>query len=184
MSRLPKLALLLPLLGLLALVGLFAVSLQRDPRALPSPLVDKPAPDFRVALLETDAPSAGPATLARNDLLGQVWLLNVWASWCTPCQVEHPLLMDIARTRQLPLVGMNYKDAPDAARAWLARHGNPYQATLSDPQGAASLDWGVYGVPETFLVDAQGVVRWRHAGPLTPEVLREQLLPLIRRLRA
>ncbi len=173
-----------PLAVLLALLMLLGAGLRRDPKVLPSPLVDRPAPAFRLATLGTgDGRSGLPAHLSADDLRGQVWMLNVWASWCTACQLEHPVLMDFARSGVLPVYGLNYKDAPEPARGWLARHGNPYQASLSDPEGSAGMDWGVYGVPETFIVDAQGVVRFKHTGPLTPEVLREQVLPLVRRLR-
>ena len=169
---------LVPLGVFLALAVALAAGLSRDPRALPSPLVGKPVPSFELPLLGADGPS-----LRSSELRGKVWLLNVWASWCTPCQVEHPLLVDFAARSQVPVYGLNYKDRPDAARAWLARLGNPYAATMADPEGRTGIDLGVYGVPETFVIDRGGVIRYRHAGPLTPEFLEHTLAPLLRELQ-
>lgn len=169
---------LLPLAVFLALVVLLAVGLRHDPRELPSPLVGRPAPAFRVATLVGPTPQ-----LSRDQLLGQVWMLNVWASWCAACRIEHPVLVDFARSGVLPVYGLNYKDTPQEALRWLATHGDPYQASLSDPQGQLGLEFGVYGVPETFLIDQAGIVRFKHVGPLTPQVLQDDVLPLVRRLR-
>lgn len=168
----------LPLAVFVVLVGLLALGLRHDPRELPSPLVGRPAPAFRVATLVGPTPQ-----LARDDLRGQVWMLNVWASWCAACRIEHPVLVDFARGGALPVYGLNYKDTTPEALRWLAAHGDPYQASLSDPEGRLGMEFGVYGVPETFLIDQEGIVRFKHVGPLTPEVLQQQILPLVRRLR-
>jgi cytochrome c biogenesis protein CcmG/thiol:disulfide interchange protein DsbE len=162
-----------------ALAGVLAVGLKLDPREVPSPLIDKPAPAFAAPTL------ADPArTLRREDLLGKVWMLNVWASWCGACREEHPVLVQFARGRELTLIGLNYKDEREAGSQWLQQFGNPYTDSLFDPQGRIGLDYGVYGVPETFVIDRQGVVRYKHIGPLTPEVLRDKVEPLLKRLAA
>jgi cytochrome c biogenesis protein CcmG/thiol:disulfide interchange protein DsbE len=149
----------------------------RDPKESPSPLIGKSAPAFELPLLSDPARTWMPEAMK-----GQVWLLNIWASWCVPCLAEHPLLTELARTGKVPLIGMNYKDDPAAASAWLGKHGNPYQAIVADRSGRAGFDWGVYGVPETFLIDRQGVIRFKHVGPLTPEVLTGKLLPRLQEL--
>jgi cytochrome c biogenesis protein CcmG/thiol:disulfide interchange protein DsbE len=170
---------LIPLFIFIALAGFLAVGLKLDPREVPSPLIDKPAPAFAASTL------ADPArTLRREDLLGKVWMLNVWASWCGACREEHPVLVQFARSRELTLIGLNYKDEREAGAQWLQQFGNPYTDSLFDPQGRIGLDYGVYGVPETFVIDRQGVVRYKHIGPLTPEVLRDKVEPLLRRLAA
>jgi cytochrome c biogenesis protein CcmG/thiol:disulfide interchange protein DsbE len=120
--------------------------------------------------------------MGREDLLGQVWMLNVWASWCVACRQEHPLLVEFAKTKMLPVYGLNYKDQRAAGLKWLADFGNPYTASLSDLDGRVGIDFGVYGVPETFIIDRQGVVRFKHTGPLTPEVIRAEVEPLVRKL--
>ena len=168
---------LIPLAIFLALVGLLAVGLKLDPKEVPSPLIGKPAPGF--ALTRLDQPAQ---TIRREDLLGQVWMLNVWASWCTACREEHPLLLEFARGRLLPVYGLNYKDQRAAGLRWLDNFGNPYTASLFDPDGRTGIDWGVYGVPETFIIDRAGVVRYKHIGPLTPDVIRNQIEPLVRKL--
>jgi cytochrome c biogenesis protein CcmG/thiol:disulfide interchange protein DsbE len=170
---------LLPLGVFIVLVGFLAVGLQLDPRKVPSPFIDKPAPAFTLPLLATP-----DKTLSPQDLLGQVWLLNVWASWCVACQEEHPLLVDLSKTGEVKLYGLNYKDKRDNALAWLARHGDPYLQSLSDTEGLVGIDYGVYGVPETFVIDKTGVIRHKHIGPVTPEVLRDTILPLVRKLGA
>ncbi|MBU3738746.1 MAG: DsbE family thiol:disulfide interchange protein [Rhodoferax sp.] len=166
-----------PLVVLLVLVLFLGIGLRLDPREVPSPLIGRPAPDF--ALSRLDAPER---SLRRDDLRGQVWLLNVWASWCAACRVEHPVLMDLSRQSGVLLYGLNYKDEREAGLAFLRRYGDPYQASLHDPQGRLGLDFGVYGVPETFVIDRAGVVRYKHIGPLTPDVLRDRILPLVRQL--
>jgi len=170
---------LLPLGVFLALALALAAGLRRDPRELPSALIGKPAPAFVLPLLEKDG-----ASVRSSDLRGKVWVLNVWASWCGPCQLEHPLLVDLAAKSSAPLYGMNYKDQPQAARAWLARLGDPYAATLVDADGRVGIDYGVYGVPETFVIDRSGTVRFRFPGALTQEVIDRKVLPLVRELNA
>jgi cytochrome c biogenesis protein CcmG/thiol:disulfide interchange protein DsbE len=168
---------LLPLALFIALVGFLAVGLKLDPKEVPSPLIGKPAPDF--ALTRLDQPTL---TIRREDLLGKVWMLNVWASWCTACREEHPVLLDFAKRRLVPVYGLNYKDQRSAGLRWLGSFGDPYETSLFDPDGRVGIDWGVYGVPETFVIDRQGVVRYKHIGPLTPDVLRERIEPLLRQL--
>lgn len=177
MSSASRLRFLWPLAVFVALVAVLGAGLQLNPREVPSPLVGKPAPAFKLATL-----AAPERTLGPEQLRGQVWVLNVWASWCVACQAEHPLLVDMAKTGQVTLIGLNYKDRRDLALGWLARHGNPYQTTLSDTDGRVGLDFGVYGVPETYVIDRDGVIRLKHTGELTREVLQTRLLPLIRQL--
>ena len=169
---------LLPLIAFLVLVGFLAVGLKLDPREVPSPLIGKPAPAFSLPRL--DAPSQ---TLSSHELRGKVWVLNVWASWCGPCRQEHPLIADLAKSGTA-VYGLNYKDKPADAVAWLAELGNPYVATVSDVEGLVGIDFGVYGVPETFVIDQAGVIRLKHIGPMTPEALRDRVLPLLRKLGA
>ena len=168
---------LAPLL-IFIVVGVFlAVGLKLDPREVPSPLIDKPAPQFELPrLLQMDG------VVGTADLRGEVWLLNVWASWCVACRVEHPLLNDFAAKRLIRIVGLNYKDAPADARTWLGEFGNPYDIIAVDRQGEAGIDWGVYGVPETFVIDRSGVIRYKHIGPLDAKVLNETIVPLVRQL--
>jgi cytochrome c biogenesis protein CcmG, thiol:disulfide interchange protein DsbE len=168
---------ILPLALFLVLAGFLAAGLKLNPREVPSPLIGKPAPAF--ALTHLAEPGK---TLGRDDMLGQVWLLNVWASWCTPCLDEHPHLVALARTRQVPMIGLNYKDTRPNATQWLARHGNPYQASLFDGDGRTGIDFGVYGVPETFVIDKAGVIRFKHIGPVTPQVIQERIVPLVKEL--
>jgi len=149
----------------------------RDPKEIPSPLIGKAAPGFELPRL---AQSDALWTPARMQ--GKVWLLNVWASWCVPCLAEHPVLLQMSREGTLPIVGLNYKDEPAAATAWLAKHGNPFVDVLADRNGRVGFDYGVYGVPETFLIDRTGVIRFKHIGPLTPDVVQARLLPMIRDL--
>lgn len=166
-----------PLLLFLALVGFLAVGLKLDPREVPSPLIDKPAPAFQASLLSDPTRSLGKA-----DFTGKVWMLNVWASWCVSCREEHPLLVDFARKGVVPIYGLDYKDERQAGLAWLQRGGNPYTESLLDPDGRIGIDYGVYGVPETYLIDRAGVIRYKHVGPVTEEVLRDEIEPLVRRL--
>jgi cytochrome c biogenesis protein CcmG/thiol:disulfide interchange protein DsbE len=169
---------LIPLALFLVIVVFLAIGLKLNPREVPSPLIDKPAPAFQLARL--DRPQE---TVRAEDLRGQVWLLNVWASWCVACLQEHPLLVEFSRQGVVPIYGLNYKDRPDAAQAWLVKHGNPYTTSIVDADGRVGIDYGVYGVPETFLIDKQGVIRFKQIGPVTPEVLERKILPLIRRLQ-
>ncbi len=170
---------LLPLAIFAAILLFLGVGLGLNPREVPSPLIGKPAPAFTLPRLD----DAGQQ-VSREDLLGKVWMLNVWASWCAPCRDEHPLVIDIARRQLVPVYGLNYKDARPAAADWLAKLGNPYRATLVDADGRVGIDFGVYGVPETFIIDRQGIVRFKHTGPLTPEVLRRKIEPLLKDLNA
>ena len=168
---------LLPLIIFLVLVGFFAVGLNLNPREVPSPLIGKPAPAFALPLL-----GAPDKKLSATELKGKVWVLNVWASWCVPCQQEHPLIIELAKTGGVPVYGLNYKDKSADATAWLAKLGDPFAATLSDTDGLVGIDYGVYGVPETFVIDKQGVIRLKHIGPMTPEALRKTVLPMVDKL--
>jgi cytochrome c biogenesis protein CcmG/thiol:disulfide interchange protein DsbE len=170
---------LIPLAIFLVLVAFLAVGLKLDPREVPSPLIDKPAPAFQLTRLDDPA-----RTVSLQDLRGQVWLLNVWASWCVACLQEHPLLVEFSRSGTVPIYGLNYKDKPEAAAAWLGKHGNPYTTSIVDADGRVGIDYGVYGVPETFVIDKHGVIRYKHIGPVTPEVLNDKILPLVRQLQA
>jgi len=183
---------LLPLALFVAMLIALGAGLRHDPRELPSALVGRPAPAFALPVLPPLAPlpalgepaQAAPAhTVRQSDLHGKVWMLNVWASWCTACRTEHPLLVDFAAASPVPLYGLNYKDAAPAAQAWLAQMGNPYVQSLVDADGRVGIDFGVYGVPETYVIDAQGVVRYRQVGPVTPDVLERQIKPLLKRLQ-
>ncbi len=167
----------LPLLVFVLLVALMAAGLTLRPTEVPSPLVGKPAPAFSLPLL-----GAPERSLSAHDMLGKVWLLNVWASWCTACRLEHPAVLDASKSGAVPIYGLNYKDKPADALRWLDRLGNPYVASLSDADGLVGIDFGVYGVPETFVIDKQGVIRHKVIGPLTPETLRDTVMPLVRRL--
>jgi cytochrome c biogenesis protein CcmG/thiol:disulfide interchange protein DsbE len=171
-----KLKLLIPLLAFGLLAVLLARGLQLNPREIPSPLIGKPAPTFELAPLHE-----GGRPLRHADLLGRVSVINVWASWCAPCRQEHPLLVDFAKRQPgIQLLGLNYKDDRAQARQWLKELGDPYAAIGFDAKGQVGIDFGVYGVPETFVVDRQGQVRYKHVGPLTPEVLRDRLEPLLK----
>jgi cytochrome c biogenesis protein CcmG/thiol:disulfide interchange protein DsbE len=174
-----KIRFLWPLAVFLVLAAFLLVGLGRDPKEVPSPLIDKPAPAFSAALLKQPE-----QRLSRQDMLGRVWILNVWASWCGACRQEHPVLVDFAKRSAVPLYGLDYKDQRDDALAWLEQFGNPYRDSLVDADGRIGLDYGVYGVPETFVIDASGVIRYKHIGPVTPEVLRDKIEPLLRRLHA
>ena len=169
----------LPFAIFIVLAILLAVGLRRDPKLLPSALIDKPAPAIDLPLLHDPQ-----QRLKVEGLRGQVWLLNVWASWCAPCRDELPVLMELAGKDGVVLYGLNYKDKSDAARVWLERWGNPYRGSAVDSDGRVGIDYGVYGVPETFVIDKQGVIRYKQIGPVTPEALEKKILPLIRQLQA
>jgi len=168
---------LLPLGIFIALVLFLGVGLNLNPREIPSPFIGKPAPEFTTSQLHEPGKTISP-----KDMLGQVWLLNVWASWCVSCRQEHPVLMDLARQGVVPLVGLNYKDARADGTEWLRQFGNPYQLSAFDLDGRIGIDYGVYGVPETFVIDKRGVIRLKHVGPVTPKAVTEKLLPLIKEL--
>ena len=181
-----------------ALVALLAVGLGLNPRDVPSPLVGKPAPAFNLSVLATPEKTMGP-----KDMQGKVWLFNVWASWCVSCRAEHPVLVEFSKKVQIPVVGLNYKEvrgdgnfdmgkmpadderklAFQRANQWLAQHGDPYTLTVMDIDGRVGIDYGVYGVPETYVIDKAGVIRMKHTGPITPDVLGQKIMPLLAELK-
>lgn len=164
---------LAPLLVFIAIAVLLGIGLTLNPAHIPSTLINKPAPPFNLAQLHAQDQRFSPA-----DLLGRRWLLNVWASWCVGCRVEHPLLNQLAQNTAITLVGLNYKDDPIKAKQWLAQRGDPYTIIATDLAGDAGIDYGVYGVPETFVIDERGVVIYKHTGPLTVNAIEKELLPL------
>jgi cytochrome c biogenesis protein CcmG/thiol:disulfide interchange protein DsbE len=167
-----------PLAIFILLVGFLAVGLKLDPREVPSPLVGKPAPAFDLPILHQPDKRFVPA-----DMRGKVWLLNVWASWCVSCRDEHPVLLDLAKRGVMPILGLNYKDKGEHANAWLKQFGNPYDLSAVDADGRIGIDYGVYGVPETYLIDADGVIRYKQIGPITSAVLEQKILPLAMSLK-
>jgi len=169
---------LVPLAVFALLVGFLAVGLTLNPREVPSPLVGKTAPAFDLPLLSQPDKRFVPA-----DMRGKVWLLNVWASWCVSCRDEHPVLVDLSKKGVLPILGLNYKDKGDEAQRWLRQFGDPYQFSVVDADGRTGIDYGVYGVPETYLIDAEGVIRFKQIGPLTPAILEHKVLPLAMALK-
>ena len=173
-----KVKFLLPLALFVLLVGFLAVGLNRDPHEIPSPLVNKAAPQFKLQqLIATDQ------AFTPEQMKGQVWMLNVWASWCVACRTEHPTLMEFAKTNVVPLIGLDYKDQRTEGLKWLAQHGDPYTLSASDNDGRVGIDYGVYGVPETFIIDKHGVIRYKQIGPITPDVLAEKILPVLNELK-
>ena len=167
-------------LAIFAVMCVFlGIGLTRDPRQIPSPFIDKPAPVFTLTQLHDPQ-----VTFSPGQMKGKVWLLNVWASWCPACRVEHPVLNDMSRKGIVPIVGLNYKDARADATSWLKQHGDPYLLSAWDFEGKVGIDYGVYGAPETFVIDKQGVIRFKQIGPVTPEVLEKTLLPLIAKLNS
>ncbi|MFY9327115.1 MAG: DsbE family thiol:disulfide interchange protein [Georgfuchsia sp.] len=190
---------LAPLIIFAVLVGFLGVGLMHDPHEVPSPLIDKPAPAFNLPQL-----AAGNADFSPQQMLGKVWLLNVWSSWCISCRAEHAYLVEAAQQTQIPIVGLNYKEARgdseidtskmapadelmlvrQRANAWLAQHGNPYLLSVLDLDGRVGIDYGVYGVPETYLIDREGIIRFKQIGPVTPEVMMTKILPLIQKLNS
>ncbi|CAM5421421.1 DsbE family thiol:disulfide interchange protein [Thauera mechernichensis] len=189
---------LVPLLLFFALAAFLGFGLTLNPREVPSPLIGKPAPEFTLARL--DQPEQ---RFALEEMRGEVWLLNVWASWCVACREEHPVLVRMAQQKLVPIVGLNYKEvrgdgalnvrgmaldtetdlAIQRARRWLTDHGDPYVLSVLNIDGRVGIDFGVYGVPETFLIDREGKIRYKHIGPITPEVLKQVLLPKIEEVR-
>jgi len=159
------------------LLVFLGIGLTRNPRELPSPLIGKPVPQFSVQQLDAPGASVSP-----RDLLGRVWVLNVWASWCEACRIEHPDLMALSRSLDAPLVGLNYKDGRDDALRWLQRFGNPYRQSAFDPDGRVGIEFGVYGVPETFVIDKQGIIRMKHLGPLNTPEAKGRLERLVKEL--
>jgi len=169
---------LIPLAVFVLLVGFLAVGLKLDPREVPSPLVGKAAPAFELPVL-----SQPDKRFVPGDMRGKVWLLNVWASWCVSCRDEHPVLVELSKKGVLPILGLNYKDKGDEAQRWLKQFGDPYQLSVVDADGRIGIDYGVYGVPETYLIDAEGVIRYKQIGPLTPAILEQKVLPLAMALK-
>lgn len=166
-----------PLALFVLLLVFLGAGLRLDPHELPSPLIGRQAPDFRLAQLHEPTGS-----ISARDMAGRVWLLNVWASWCVSCRQEHPVLMEFARSGAVPIYGLDYKDREADAMAWLNRYGNPYLQSAVDADGRVGIDYGVYGVPETFVIDKRGVIRFKHIGPLTREVIDRKILPLVKEL--
>lgn len=167
----------MPLAIFVVLVGFLAAGLRLKPREVPSPFIGKPAPAFTLSQLHLPDSKFSP-----SDLHGQVWLLNVWASWCVSCRQEHPVLMALAKHNLAPIIGLDYKDEREPAKAWLMEHGDPYRLSIWDREGKVGIDYGVYGVPETFVIDKQGIVRLKHIGPLTQTVISEKIIPLVKEL--
>jgi cytochrome c biogenesis protein CcmG/thiol:disulfide interchange protein DsbE len=187
---------LFPLAVFLVLVGFLAAGLKLNPREVPSPLIGRAAPAFTAPYLIdpavidlADKPNAearkelAPKKFTPQELMGKVWVMNVWASWCAPCREEHPLLLALQRQKVAPMVGLNYKDQAAQALSMLQRYGNPYSVSITDTDGRIGMDYGVYGVPETYVVDKQGVIRLKHTGALTADVVQRKLLPLIAELQ-
>ena len=169
---------LLPLGIFLVLAVFLAVGLNLNPREVPSPLIDKPAPAFELPQLHDTV-----RTLTPQDMKGKVWVFNVWASWCVACLEEHPLLVELSKRNLVPIVGLNYKDNRADALQWLQKRGDPYTLSAQDADGRVGIDYGVYGVPETYVIDKAGIIRFKRIGPVTPKVLDEQILPLVKRLQ-
>ncbi len=170
---------IVPLLLFIVMAVFLALGLKLKPSEIPSPLLNKPAPAFSAPKLNDPNVKLSPA-----DLKGKVWLFNVWASWCVSCRAEHPILNQLAKQQATIIVGLNYKDDPEAAKKWLSSLGNPYNDSVMDADGRIGIDWGVYGVPETFVMDKQGIVRYKHTGPVTEDDVKNTFLPLISKLQA
>jgi cytochrome c biogenesis protein CcmG/thiol:disulfide interchange protein DsbE len=168
---------IVPLIIFVSLGLLLAYGLKLDPRRIPSPLIGKPLPAFSLTTVDDPA-----RKVSRDDLHGRVYLLSVWASWCVACREEHPLLNELTSRKAVTIIGLNYKDKREDALRWLGALGNPYELSLSDQDGRLGIDLGVYGVPETFVIDKQGVIRYKQIGPMTPEVWEQKLAPLIKEL--
>ncbi len=190
---------LIPLALFLGLLVFLAVGLNRNPHEIPSPLVGKPAPAFSLNTLDANGPKFGP-----ENMKGKVWMLNVWATWCVACREEHPVLVAFSKNNQVPIVGLSYKEvqpqdepagrkftpeeklklARERSEMWLKRFGNPYSLSVMDLDGRVGIDYGVYGVPETYLIDKEGVIRYKRVGVVTPELLQSTILPLVQKLNA
>ncbi|HSK62859.1 MAG TPA: DsbE family thiol:disulfide interchange protein [Pyrinomonadaceae bacterium] len=168
---------LIPLGLFLVLVVFLAIGLGRDPRKVPSPLINKAAPTFRLPQLH-----APDKTFSAADMRGKVWVLNVWASWCISCRDEHPLLIEYAKSGAVPIYGLNWKDKPEDALAWLRELGDPYVLSAADLDGRVAIDYGVYGAPETYLIDQGGVIRYKHIGPITRDIWKDKFMPLVQEL--
>ena len=169
---------LIPLLLFVVLVGFLAVGLNRDPHEVPSPLIGKQAPAFELPQLADPQKTFSP-----ESMRGKVWILNVWASWCVACREEHPVLVELGKLQIAPIIGLDYKDKRDDAMTMLARQGNPYALSAFDANGRVGIDYGVYGVPETYVIDQAGVIRFKHIGPITMELLNKKMIPLLSELK-
>jgi cytochrome c biogenesis protein CcmG/thiol:disulfide interchange protein DsbE len=169
---------LIPLVLFVVLVGFLAVGLSRDPHELPSPLIGKQAPTFELPQLADPQKTFSP-----ESMKGKVWILNVWASWCVACREEHPVLVELGKLQLAPIIGLDYKDKRDDAMAMLARQGDPYVLSAFDANGRVGIDYGVYGVPETYVIDKAGVIRFKHIGPITMELLNKKMIPLLGELK-
>jgi cytochrome c biogenesis protein CcmG/thiol:disulfide interchange protein DsbE len=169
---------LIPLVLFIGLVIFLAIGLNRDPHEVPSPLINKPAPTFEISQLAEANKVFSPA-----NMRGQVWILNVWASWCVACREEHPVLVELAKSQVAPVIGLDYKDKREDALAMLAKQGNPYVLSAFDGNGRVGIDYGVYGVPETYIIDKVGVIRFKHIGPLTMDLLNQKIYPLLSELK-
>jgi len=167
----------LPLAVFVLMVGLLWRGLYLKPKEVPSPLIDKAAPEFSLSMLETPS-----RQLSTADMVGQVWVLNVWASWCVSCRAEHEVISELASRNLVTVVGLNYKDEPADATRWLQQFGNPYATSVIDRDGRVGIDWGVYGVPETFVIGADGVIKYKHIGPVTHESLEKKIMPVLKEL--
>ena len=170
---------MLPLVAFLVLAGFLYVDLGLNPHVVPSPLIGKPAPAFTLPQLHE--PNKQFST---QEMKGKVWLLNVWSSWCVSCREEHPVLVDLSRQNIVPVYGLDYKDKREDGEAWLERGGNPYVLSISDIEGRVGIDYGVYGVPETYVIDKQGIIQYKEIGPVTPQKLKDKILPLVAQLQA
>jgi cytochrome c biogenesis protein CcmG/thiol:disulfide interchange protein DsbE len=168
---------ILPFIAFIILAVFLFIGLNLDPREVPSPLVGKPAPAFVLPQLNIPARQFSP-----DEMKGKVWLLNVWASWCVSCEAEHPVLMELSRLNIVPIYGLDYKDKREVALAILQRRGDPYVLNVSDTDGRTGIDYGVYGVPETYVIDKQGIIRYKQIGAVTADNLREKILPLVAEL--
>ncbi len=167
----------IPLVLFILLVAFLAIGLRQDPHEVPSPLINKAAPAFQLPQLRDPS-----RAFSAQDMRGKVWVLNVWASWCVTCRDEHPFLLQYARSGVLPIYGLNYKDNRDDALSWLAELGDPYVLSAADIDGRVGIDYGVYGAPETYLIDRDGIIRFKQVGPVTPDIWREKILPLANHL--
>jgi len=170
---------IIPLILFVVLIGFLLVGLNRDPHEVPSPLINKPAPAFNVPQLAKPTVSFSP-----EQMKGQVWILNVWASWCIACREEHPMLIELGKANVAPLIGLDYKDKRPDAIAMLAERGNPYLLSAFDADGRVGINYGVYGVPETYIIDKAGVIRFKQIGPITPEILEKLIYPAIAKLKS
>ncbi|MXS83382.1 DsbE family thiol:disulfide interchange protein [Nitrosomonas oligotropha] len=169
---------LIPLFAFMVLAAFLLVGLTLNPRQVPSPLIDKPAPKFQLNHLHQPE-----QIMSSDENLGKVWMLNVWASWCVACRDEHPLLVQLARTGIVPIYGLNYKDERTTALQWLKRYGDPYAISIVDSDGKVGIDYGVYGVPETYVIDKKGIIRHKQIGPVTVDSLEKTIIPLIKELQ-